>query len=126
MDNHSIPTRTVEHTGFWSPSERQKKQRSLVLKAYQERMSLRGLARVFGIHRQSVARWIKEHVQALPPLKATLLPAKPEDVLEYDKAWSFVPSKANKRWLWTVMCRRTRQIVAFVIGNRSEATCRRL
>jgi IS1 family transposase len=32
----------------------------------------------------------------------------------------------NKRWLWTARCRRTRQLVAFVIGDRSEATCRKL
>ena len=35
--------------------------------------------------------------------------------------WSFVHEKWNKRWLWTVMCRRTRQIVAFVIGDRSAS-----
>ena len=40
--------------------------------------------------------------------------------------WSFVGQKANQRWLWTVMCRRTRQIVAYVIGDRSAATCRQL
>ncbi len=40
--------------------------------------------------------------------------------------WSFVYQRWNKRWLWTVMCRRTRQIVAFVIGDRSETTCRQL
>ena len=40
--------------------------------------------------------------------------------------WSFVYEKWNKRWLWTVMCRRTRQIVAYVIGDRSEGTCRKL
>ncbi len=34
--------------------------------------------------------------------------------------------KGQKRWLWTAMCRRTRQIVAFVIGDRSKATCLRL
>ena len=54
------------------------------------------------------------------------MPAEPEDVLEADEMWSFVYEKWNKRWLWTVMCRRTRQIVAFVIGDRSEATCRKL
>jgi hypothetical protein len=32
--------------------------------------------------------------------------------------WSFVQKKEQKRWLWTAMCRRTRQIVAFVIGDR--------
>jgi IS1 family transposase len=46
--------------------------------------------------------------------------------LEADEMWSFVQEKWNKRWLWTVMCRRTRQIVAFVIGDRSEVTCRKL
>ncbi len=40
--------------------------------------------------------------------------------------WSFVSQKARKRWLWTVMNRRTRQIVSFVIGDRSEQTCRKL
>jgi IS1 family transposase len=40
--------------------------------------------------------------------------------------WSFVHRRVNKRWLWTAMCRRTRQIVAFVIGDRSEQTCRQL
>ena len=28
--------------------------------------------------------------------------------------------------VWTVMCRRTRQILAFVIGDRSKDTCRLL
>jgi len=54
------------------------------------------------------------------------LPAEPEDVLEADEMWSFVYERWNKRWVWTVMCRRTRQIVAFVIGDRSEAACRKL
>jgi len=40
--------------------------------------------------------------------------------------WSFVCQKANKRWIWTVMCRRTRQIIGCVIGDRSERTCRNL
>ncbi len=65
-------------------------------------------------------------MRSLPNFPDTLLPAQPDDVLEYDEAWSFVQAKINKRWLWTVMCRRTRQIIVFVIGDRSEATCRRL
>jgi IS1 family transposase len=54
------------------------------------------------------------------------LPAEPEDVLEADEMWSFVYERWHKRWLWTVLCRRTRQIVAFVLGDRSETTCRKL
>jgi len=63
--------------------------------------------------------------QQLLPLPATLLPAEANDVLELDEVWSFVHKKANQRWLWTALCRRTRQIVAFVIGDRSDATCHR-
>lgn len=107
-------------SGSRTQAKGEKKQKVIILKAYQERMSLRGLARVFGILRQSIARWIKEHVQGLPSLRATMLPAQLSDVLEFDETWSFVFKKANKSWLWTVMCRRTRQILAFEIGDRSE------
>jgi IS1 family transposase len=55
-----------------------------------------------------------------------LLPAEREDVLEADEMWSFVSQRANKRWIWTALCRRTRQIVAYAIGNRGEETCRKL
>lgn len=34
--------------------------------------------------------------------------------------------KSRKRWIWIALSRRTRQVVAYVIGDRSEATCRRL
>ncbi len=34
--------------------------------------------------------------------------------------------KACVRWLWVALCRRTRQVVAYVLGDRSEETCRRL
>ena len=87
---------------------------------------MRGLERTFSVARQQVAVWIRELVQGLPSLKTTLLPAKPGDVLEFDEAWSFVLKKVNKRWLWTVICRRTRQIVAFSLGDRTEKACRRL
>lgn len=59
-------------------------------------------------------------------MSATLHRARPDDVLELDELWSFVQNKANPRWTWTAQCRRTRQIVAYVIGDRSAATCRRL
>ena len=47
-------------------------------------------------------------------------------MLELDEVWSFVLVRAAKYWLWTAMCRRTRQIVAFVIGDRSALTCQKL
>jgi IS1 family transposase len=62
----------------------------------------------------------------MPPLKETVAEPQPGDVLELDEVCAFVRRRKAKRWLWTAMCRRTRQIVAFVIGDRSEATCRKL
>jgi IS1 family transposase len=63
---------------------------------------------------------------ANPALEETLLPAQNDDVLELDEMWSFVLKKVNKCWLWIAICRRTRQVVAFVLGDRSESSCRLL
>ena len=100
--------------------------RGTILRSYKERSSLRGLERIFYVSRQTVSNWIKEISQELPDIKDTLLPSQKNDILELDEMWSFVRKKKRKRWLWTAICRRTRQIVAFVIGDRSEKTCRRL
>lgn len=47
-------------------------------------------------------------------------------VLELDELWSFVLKRANKRWIWIALCRATRQVVAYVVGDRSRATCQKL
>ena len=54
------------------------------------------------------------------------MPARPNDVLELDELWSFVLRRKDKRWVWLAQCRRTRQIVAYVIGSRGESSCRLL
>jgi IS1 family transposase len=41
-------------------------------------------------------------------------------VLELDELWSFVLKKTNQAWIWIALCRKTRQIVAYAIGDRSE------
>jgi IS1 family transposase len=61
-----------------------------------------------------------------PELEDTLLPANDHEVLELDEVWSFVKHSANKRWLWIALCRRTRQVVAYIIGDRSEKSCQSL
>ena len=54
----------------------------------------------------------------------TLLPAQNGDVLELDELWSFVGAKACQLWLWVAQCRRTRQIVAWTLGDRSlQSAC---
>ena len=41
-------------------------------------------------------------------------------MLELDELWSFVEKKTQECWLWLALCRRTRQIVAYTIGDRSQ------
>jgi insertion element IS1 protein InsB len=94
-----------------------------VRRALLERASLRGIERIFRISRRTLARWVENWAEALPDLAQTLLPAHLDDVLGLDELWSFVGCKANKRWIWAALCRRTRQIVAYFIGDRSEASC---
>ena len=56
-------------------------------------------------------------------LAATLLPPEPDETLELDEVWSYVGSKKNPVWIWIVLCRRTRQVVAWMWGDRSADTC---
>jgi insertion element IS1 protein InsB len=67
----------------------------------------------------------QKKVAELPALSETLLEVE-WPVLELDELWSFVLKKTSKRWVWLALCRQTRQVVAFVIGDRSARTCRRL
>jgi IS1 family transposase len=66
----------------------------------------------------------------LPELRETLIepdPAEPATtVLELDELWSFVLKRANKRWVWIALCCATRQVVAYVVGDRSAVTCQKL
>ncbi len=54
-------------------------------------------------------------------LEERLLSAQEDNVLEMDEIWSYILRKVDRCWLWIDLCRRTRQIVAFVFGDQSEA-----
>lgn len=97
-----------------------------VLRAALERVSLRGIERIFGVCRQTVSNWIREWVRQLPVLADTLIDYEVGDVLEMDELWSFVGHKGQKCWIWVALCRRTRQIVAFYVGKRDEAAAEQL
>lgn len=68
----------------------------------------------------------KKKVAKLPGLEKTLIPAEFNDILELDELWSFIGKKSNKSWTWIALCRRTRQIVGFSVGDRSVKTCCKL
>ena len=72
----------------------------------------------------------KKKAAELPPLSETLVEPDANDpkatILELDELWSFVMKKVNKSWIWIALCRKTRQVVARAVGDRSEKTCREL
>jgi IS1 family transposase/transposase-like protein len=97
-----------------------------ILRAYQERASMRGIKRIFGVVQRTLHRWLVEAEAALSKLVDTLVPVQADDVLELDELWSFVLKKSNQQWVWIALCRRTRQIVAYYVGDRSDESCRQL
>ncbi len=72
----------------------------------------------------------QKKVALLPPFSTTLLAPDPEDAssttLELDELWSFVLKKVHRVWIWIALCRKTRQVVAYALGDRSKQTCLRL
>jgi insertion element IS1 protein InsB len=97
-----------------------------IWRASQARLSMRGGQRILGVAVRTLAQWLKAKAARWPALVETLLAARADDVLELDALWSFVRKKAHKRWLWIALCRRTRQVVAYFMGDRSDKSCRAL
>lgn len=50
----------------------------------------------------------------------SLAPANAGDIVEFDEMWSFVQSKAQRVWIWIALCRRTKQVVAYHLGDRDK------
>ena len=87
---------------------------------------MRGVQRVFGVVQRTLKRWLAEAEAAVNKLAETLAPAQVNDILELDELWSFVLKKDNQQWIWVGLCRRTRQIVAYNVGDRTDESCRQL
>ena len=47
-------------------------------------------------------------------------------MIEADELWSFVGDKGDVHWVWAALDANTRQVVAMIVGDRSEAAARRL
>jgi transposase-like protein len=101
----------------YSPYTEERKEE--IINAYHERQSMRGIQRVFGVARETLSGWLRKKADRLPPQEEQLLPPVAEDVLELDEAWSFIGCKDDDIWLWTALCRRTRQIVGWFLGDRT-------
>ena len=54
------------------------------------------------------------------------MPYEEGDCLELDELWSYVYSSDNLYWIWIALCRRTRQVVSYYVGDRSKESCQAL
>jgi insertion element IS1 protein InsB len=107
-------------------------QRTLVEHLLCERISLRGICRAVGVSLTWLLHFMVERFAACPDHLHAQLPVNPTDVVlrrleaEADEMWSFVKKKAHKQWIWIAMDAKTRQIIAFHVGNRSRDSAKQL
>lgn len=95
-------------------------QQTVVKRAVLGRNSLHGIARIFNLSRHTINRWLQTQLKQVPILASSLVPSDIGDVLELDVLWSFVGNKAQERRLLLALCRRTRQVIVYGVGDRSE------
>jgi insertion element IS1 protein InsB len=97
-----------------------------------ERISLRGICRAVGVTLKWLVRFLVQCVEALPDHLHVEPLTRHQDVMiqwlavEADEMSSFVQKKANKQWIWLAMDAKTRQIIAFHVGDRSRKSAKRL
>ena len=91
--------------------------RQLCLKMYLNGMGLRGIERVTEIHHTTVMNWIKEAGLSLPDTpEESELP----EITEIDELQTFIGSKKNKLWIWTVVNHWKPGIILWTVGDRSH------
>ena len=90
-----------------------------------ERISLRGICRVAGVSLCWLLNFLEKLYETVPEDLSFSVPVDAEiEILckESDEIGSFVGKKGNRRWIWLIIERRTRQIIAVQIGDRSQAS----
>jgi len=107
-------------------------QRLRIEQLLRERISLRGICRAVGVSLTWLLHFMVECFTACPDDLHLQLSVQPSEVVvsrleaEADEMWSFVQKKANKQWIWIAMDAKTRQIIAFHVGDRSGKSGKQL
>jgi IS1 transposase len=100
-------------------------------RALNERNSLRGICRIFGISLSWLMKHVKKNFSSQPDdLNASIPSSNLETteiviICEADELWSFVGSKKNPQWIWLVMERESLQVIAFHVGSRKTQSLRK-
>jgi len=108
----------------------------LVKKLLAERISLRGICRVLDISLTWLLAFIKQLYRQLPDDLNCHIPIKQVKQgdrfyiklfdNEADELWSFVRKRHNVYYIWLVIHKATRQVIAFHVGDRSRESARAL
>jgi insertion element IS1 protein InsB len=106
--------------------------RTLIERLLLERISLRGICRAVGVKLKWLLGFLVQCVEALPnhlhvhPVTCCGNVMMRRLEVEVDEMSSFVQKKANKQWIWIAMEAKSRQVIAFHVGNRSRRSAKRL
>lgn len=96
--------------------------RTLIVRMALNGSGIRDTVRVLGVSPNTVLQTIRAAAAQVPE------PTPPRRVrdLEIDEFWSFIQAKKRQHWCWYGWDRQRKQITAFVLGRRTDASCRRL
>jgi insertion element IS1 protein InsB len=107
-------------------------EREQIRKLLLERIPLRGICRVMGVSLRWLLGFISSEYEQLSDDLNFQSRTGSEKLLiwslesEVDEMWSFVGSKESKQWIWIAMDARSRQIIAFHVGDRSRESAKKL
>jgi insertion element IS1 protein InsB len=106
--------------------------RALIERLLVERISLRGICRALSVTLKWLLGFLVQCFEALPDHLHVEPLTCHQDVMiqrlavEADKMSSFVQKKANKQWIWLARDAKTRQVIAFHVGDRSRKSAKQL
>ena len=107
-------------------------QQALVKQLLLERISLRGICRVVGVSLDWLLTFLVSLYGELPDHLNVSLEHTDNHIIiqrlevEADELLSFVGNKKNKQWLWLALDVKTKQVIAFYVGDRSKRSARKL
>ena len=85
-------------------------------------ISMLKIGKMCGVSDVSVLNWIKKAGKTAPPLN----PKSDSGIVMIDEMWHFENGKSNKIWLWRAIDGKTRRPLAWVLGDRSVETVKKL
>lgn len=107
-------------------------QRPLIKRLLLEKIPLRGICRTVGVSLKWLLGFLVECYDACPDHLNVQLVGNITNIIiqrleaEVDELWSFVGKKTNKQWVWIALDVRTRQVIAFHVGDRSRKSAKKL